>query len=96
MGDKRPYLFIYGENDDNKLIMYNRNEQMVSLLNQFLRETNSIMELDFKKITFMHHNTILNKPENLTIAIKEVIKTNTNNNIQIKVLDTNGIIGGIF
>ena len=32
MQDKRPYLFIYGENDDNKLIMYNRNEQMVSLL----------------------------------------------------------------
>ena len=96
MGDKRPYLFIYGENEDNKLIMFNRNDQMKSLLNQFLRETNSIMELDFKKITFMHRNTILNKPENLTIAIKEVIKTNTNNNIQIKVLDTNGIIGGIF
>ena len=77
MGDKRPFLFSYGE-EENKLIMYNRNEKIQLLLEQFLRETNSIMDLDFKKITFMHRNTILNKPENLIKSINEVIKTNTN------------------
>ncbi len=94
MNGQCPFLFNYGE--ENKLIMYNRDSQIEALLNDFLRQTNSIMNLDFKKITFMHHNIILNKPDNLNKKISEVIRTNTTKNLNIKVIDTNGIIGGLL
>ena len=94
MSGQCPFLFNYGE--ENKLIMYNRDSQIEALLNDFLRQTNSIMNLDFKQITFMHHNIILNKPDNLHKKISEIIKTNTKKNLNIKVIDTNGIIGGLL
>ena len=92
MSDTRRYKFCYG---DTKIISFDRNKTIESLLNQFLTETNSKKTLDPAKIYFMYNSHILNQPDKISKTIKDVLK-GQHAEFKINVTDTEGVIGGHF
>ena len=92
MGDVRSFKFCYG---DIKIINYNRNNTIESLLNEFLSQTNSIRTLDPSKIYFMYNSHILNQQKKIKKPIKDVFRGATHE-FKITVTDTEGVIGGYY
>lgn len=83
--------FTYDE--DRKEITINQNERVSKLLDMFLTQTDSVMEKDPQKIVFFYGAKVINSPEYINKTLREMKFKNVT---IIKVLDTNGIIGGFF
>ena len=62
------------------------------MLLDFLGKTNSKMTLDPKQITFLFAGRVINQENDLKKTVGEIFKKK--NNIPIKVIDTNDVIGG--
>ena len=85
------FKFFYQE---QKIIEYDRNKTVESLLVEFLRQTNSKIELAIEKINFLYHSKIINKKDILPKQIKDVFKGEFAE-FPIKVMkDLGNIIGG--
>ena len=85
------FKFIYQE---QKIIEYDKNKTVESLLVEFLRQTNSKIELSIEKINFLYNSKILNKKDILPKQIKDVLKGNFAE-FPIRVIkDIGNIIGG--
>ncbi len=66
---------------------------MEKILWQFLRESNSILDLSTDKIQFIYKSKILNSPLYLKKKAKEIFRLLDHNNL-IQVKDPGDIIGG--
>ena len=89
--DIRMFKFFYQE---QKIIEYDRNKTVESLLVEFLRQTNSKIELAIEKIKFLYHSKIINKKDILPKLIKDIFKGDFIE-FPIKVMkDIGNIIGG--
>ena len=89
------FKFHTDEDDKDRDITFSKESTIEELLFHFLTLTNSIMTLDQDKIVFMNKAKIMNKPENL----KKKIGSYFNNSVkmvEIKVLDTGNVLGGII
>ncbi len=89
------FKFHTDEDDKDRDITFSKESTIEELLFHFLTLTNSKMTLDQDKIVFMNKAKIMNKPEYL----KKKIGSYFNNSVkmvEIKVLDTGNVLGGII
>lgn len=86
-------IIFIPNNKEETSIEINQDETLYNLLYSFLSKTNSIIEMNVSKITFLFSSKILNKPDNLQ---KSITSLKLKNNSSIKVIDTSDIIGGRF
>ena len=94
------YKFIFNYNSGNKVLIYQNNKTIKSLLERFLTETNSKMVLAHDEIQFIYNSKILNTDDGLKKNINELFKPKIIKGqkvflFTIKVLETSNIIGGI-
>ena len=81
------------EDINKKTFEFMSNITIKDMLLNFLSQTKSKMTLDTKEITFLFAGRVLNQENDLKKTIAEIFKKK--NNIPIKVIDTNDVIGGI-
>ena len=80
------------EIQDNKYL-FDTSITIREMLNDFLKQTNSIITLDPVKITFMFGPKLLNTDKVLDMKVGKVF--NSQNNKLIKIIDNEKIVGGI-
>ena len=90
---KKILKFQTSDEDINKRTFeFLSNLTIETMLREFLSKTNSKNTLDTKQITFLYAGRVINQENDLKKTIGEIFKKK--NNIPIKVIDTNDVIGG--
>ena len=90
---KKILKFQTSDEDINKRTFeFLSNLTIETMLREFLSKTNSKDTLDTKQITFLYAGRVINQENDLKKTIGEIFKKK--NNIPIKVIDTNDVIGG--
>ena len=90
---KKVLKFQTSDEDINKKIFeFDTTLTIENMLLDFLGKTNSKMTLDPKQITFLFAGRVINQENDLKKTVGEIFKKK--NNIPIKVIDTNDVIGG--
>jgi hypothetical protein len=72
----------------------NSSSKVKDVLLEYLRKRNCQENLDPSIVTFVSKGIILNKGENLNKELGKVFRNKIEGNFQIKVMDTENIIGG--
>ena len=96
MNDSIHLSFTLGAKNLNKDYQLNTSMTVRQVIEQFLKDTNSIMKYTTNDISFSCNSKILNKEENLDkplskVLTKSVLKTG---NAVVKIYETIDIIGG--
>ena len=90
---KKVIKFQTSDEDINKKFFeFDTTLTIENMLLEFLGKTNSKMTLDPKQITFLFAGRVINQENDLKKTVGEIFKKK--NNIPIKVIDTNDVIGG--
>lgn len=91
----KKYVKFKREGEDSsalKVYEFDSSITVREMLNQYLRDTNSISTLDPEKITFMSKSILNNKPEILDKPLSKQFKNIVN--VMITIIDNGGVIGG--
>ena len=79
------------ESINKQLFTFDSNITIKEMLNDFLKKTNSKIELQSEDIQFIYKGKILNTPNYLNRFVGDIFKLN---NHKVKVWDSKNIIGG--
>ena len=91
---KKVLKFQTSDEDINKKTFeFDTTMTVENMLLEFIGKTNSKMTSDPKQITFLFAGRVINQENDLKKTVGEIFKKK--NNIPIKVIDTNDVIGGI-
>ena len=97
MSDSIHCVFVPEAKDYKKIYDFKTSITVRQIIENYLRDTNSIMDYKIDSITFMSNSQVLNKDDNLDKPLSEVIKKSVlrTGTIKIKVFETIDILGGI-
>ena len=91
---KKGVKFQHNKNGDieKKIYEYDNSCTIRDMLTDFLQKNNSKITLDPGKITFMFGGILNRNDEILNRTVGEIFKNR--NNVTVKVIDTENIVGG--
>ena len=94
MGNQKICIIFKCVNNEEccKEIYFSKNTIVNNTLIQYLKITNSKIELSPKKIVFMYYNILLNNEKNLNKRLSDLNFKNDKN--YVRVVDTYDIFGG--
>ena len=89
------YIIYFRSSEYDKVMVFSKDTIVKDVLTQYLKETNSIIDLSLNKYTFVYRASILNSDKYLNKSLLELFKYRKNQRHVIRILISNSISAGV-